>query len=314
MTASPAAIVLAAGKGTRMKSDLPKVLHPAAGEPMVRHVVEALARSAPHRSCLSWATAPNWSAKHSPDPRIATFVSHFRPSSAAPDMRCSAGSRRIAAGEFDRDVIVLCGDGPLDARPHPRRAARRPPGERRRRDPRHEPRRRSDRIRPHRPRRARPLPGDRRARRRERGGARDRRDQPKRLRLPGPRSRPSAAKSGQRECQGRDLPHRRLLAAARRRVRRTPRGAGGRGRAGGAARGGPLGERSRPARRGRSDPAQPGVRGRSPIVEPRRPRTPEDLLGHLEPRAHAGDVRAPRASARAIGGRRDFPTARSSCG
>jgi bifunctional N-acetylglucosamine-1-phosphate-uridyltransferase/glucosamine-1-phosphate-acetyltransferase GlmU-like protein len=42
MSLSPAAIVLAAGKGTRMKSDLPKVLHQAAGEPMVRHVVEAL--------------------------------------------------------------------------------------------------------------------------------------------------------------------------------------------------------------------------------------------------------------------------------
>ena len=38
-----AAIVLAAGKGTRMKSDLPKVLHPLAGQPMVRHVLDAMA-------------------------------------------------------------------------------------------------------------------------------------------------------------------------------------------------------------------------------------------------------------------------------
>ncbi|RYG26839.1 bifunctional UDP-N-acetylglucosamine diphosphorylase/glucosamine-1-phosphate N-acetyltransferase GlmU [bacterium] len=37
-----AAIVLAAGKGTRMKSDLPKVLHPVCGLPMVAHVVRAL--------------------------------------------------------------------------------------------------------------------------------------------------------------------------------------------------------------------------------------------------------------------------------
>ena len=35
------AIVLAAGKGTRMKSDLPKVMHPAAGRPMVESVVDA---------------------------------------------------------------------------------------------------------------------------------------------------------------------------------------------------------------------------------------------------------------------------------
>lgn len=36
-----AAIVLAAGKGTRMKSALPKVLHPIAGHPMVCHVLDA---------------------------------------------------------------------------------------------------------------------------------------------------------------------------------------------------------------------------------------------------------------------------------
>ncbi len=36
------AIVLAAGKGTRMKSDLPKVLVPVAGRPMVEYVLDAL--------------------------------------------------------------------------------------------------------------------------------------------------------------------------------------------------------------------------------------------------------------------------------
>src|SRR5918992_894097 len=33
-------VVLAAGQGTRMKSSLPKVLHPVAGRPMVEHVVQ----------------------------------------------------------------------------------------------------------------------------------------------------------------------------------------------------------------------------------------------------------------------------------
>ncbi|BBO31786.1 sugar phosphate nucleotidyltransferase [Lacipirellula parvula] len=43
MPPAPAmAIVLAAGKGTRMKSELPKVLVPVAGRPMVRYVIDAL--------------------------------------------------------------------------------------------------------------------------------------------------------------------------------------------------------------------------------------------------------------------------------
>lgn len=39
----PLAVVLAAGKGTRMGSDLPKVLHEAAGKPLVVWVLDALA-------------------------------------------------------------------------------------------------------------------------------------------------------------------------------------------------------------------------------------------------------------------------------
>lgn len=37
-----AAVILAAGKGTRMKSELPKVLHPLAGRPMVVHVMDTV--------------------------------------------------------------------------------------------------------------------------------------------------------------------------------------------------------------------------------------------------------------------------------
>ena len=36
------AVLLAAGQGTRMKSDLPKVLHPLCGRPMIWHVMESL--------------------------------------------------------------------------------------------------------------------------------------------------------------------------------------------------------------------------------------------------------------------------------
>ena len=37
-----AAVVLAAGLGKRMKSDLPKAMHRVCGKPMVGHVVDAL--------------------------------------------------------------------------------------------------------------------------------------------------------------------------------------------------------------------------------------------------------------------------------
>jgi len=39
------AILLAAGQGTRMKSSLPKVLHPIAGKPMIWHALQAIRRS-----------------------------------------------------------------------------------------------------------------------------------------------------------------------------------------------------------------------------------------------------------------------------
>ena len=43
MTNQPvAAIILAAGRGTRMKSDLHKVLHPLAGRPMLLHLLASV--------------------------------------------------------------------------------------------------------------------------------------------------------------------------------------------------------------------------------------------------------------------------------
>jgi bifunctional UDP-N-acetylglucosamine pyrophosphorylase / glucosamine-1-phosphate N-acetyltransferase len=35
-------VVMAAGKGTRMKSSLPKVLHRLAGQPLIRHVLQTV--------------------------------------------------------------------------------------------------------------------------------------------------------------------------------------------------------------------------------------------------------------------------------
>lgn len=40
-----AAVILAAGKGSRMKSQLPKVLHPVCGKPMLSHVIHAVTQA-----------------------------------------------------------------------------------------------------------------------------------------------------------------------------------------------------------------------------------------------------------------------------
>ncbi|MGQ9860963.1 MAG: bifunctional UDP-N-acetylglucosamine diphosphorylase/glucosamine-1-phosphate N-acetyltransferase GlmU [Thiobacillaceae bacterium] len=45
-------VVLAAGRGTRMRSDLPKVLHPLAGRPLLAHVLAAADALAPERICV----------------------------------------------------------------------------------------------------------------------------------------------------------------------------------------------------------------------------------------------------------------------
>ena len=47
-----AAVILAAGMGTRMKSDLHKVLHPLAGRPMLLHLVASVAELGPARTVV----------------------------------------------------------------------------------------------------------------------------------------------------------------------------------------------------------------------------------------------------------------------
>jgi bifunctional UDP-N-acetylglucosamine pyrophosphorylase / glucosamine-1-phosphate N-acetyltransferase len=47
-----AAVILAAGKGTRMRSATHKVLHPLAGRPMIEHLMASLAELAPERTIV----------------------------------------------------------------------------------------------------------------------------------------------------------------------------------------------------------------------------------------------------------------------
>src|SRR5512142_2892258 len=51
-------IVLAAGEGTRMRSAVPKVLHPVAGKPLLSHVLAAI----PRASALAVVIGPDHDA------------------------------------------------------------------------------------------------------------------------------------------------------------------------------------------------------------------------------------------------------------
>ncbi len=105
-----AVIVLAAGQGTRMNSDLPKVLHVMAGAPLVAHAV-ALARSLePARIVV--VTGHGAEA-------VGAVVAEFAPEAEIAHQVEQRGTAHAvlqaadALDGFDGDVIVLYGDTPL---------------------------------------------------------------------------------------------------------------------------------------------------------------------------------------------------------
>ena len=103
-----AAVILAAGQGTRMKSALPKVLHPVAGRSILEHVV---------RSAESVEAAP-----------VVAVVGHgaeqVRSVFAGKPVRFALQPEQLGTGHallcaepelegFSGDLLLLCGDVPL---------------------------------------------------------------------------------------------------------------------------------------------------------------------------------------------------------
>ncbi len=68
------AIVLAAGQGTRMKSDLPKVLVPVCGRPMIDYVLDMLAEAEIERVIVVVGYRADLIREHLAGRRGLTFV------------------------------------------------------------------------------------------------------------------------------------------------------------------------------------------------------------------------------------------------
>ena len=101
-----AVLVLAAGQGTRMKSALPKVLHPIANRPMIQHVLAAAAPLAPARSLV--VIGPGMEAVAAAANPAETVV-QMTPRGTGH----AVISARPALQGWKGDVLVLAGDAPL---------------------------------------------------------------------------------------------------------------------------------------------------------------------------------------------------------
>lgn len=105
-----AAIILAAGKGTRLKSELPKVLHEVLGRPMLAYVFDAC-RAAGVAECFGVIG-------HGKDRVIETFrgddgdISWVEQAEQLGTGHAVMVCREAVLGKFDH-VVLLCGDGPL---------------------------------------------------------------------------------------------------------------------------------------------------------------------------------------------------------
>lgn len=107
---SIALVILAAGKGTRMESDLPKVLHPIAQVPMLVHAMRAGAALEPDRVVIvAGHGAQAVSAVAEAEDERAEIVVQAEQLGTAH----AVDQARAALNGFSGDVVVLYGDTPF---------------------------------------------------------------------------------------------------------------------------------------------------------------------------------------------------------
>lgn len=100
-------VILAAGKGTRMYSDLPKVLHPIAGKPMVKHVIDTAKQLGAHNIHLVYGHGGDLMQQ-----RLANEPVNW----VLQTEQLGTGHAMQQAAPFfadDENILMLYGDAPL---------------------------------------------------------------------------------------------------------------------------------------------------------------------------------------------------------
>jgi bifunctional UDP-N-acetylglucosamine pyrophosphorylase/glucosamine-1-phosphate N-acetyltransferase len=104
-------IILAAGEGTRMKSDIPKTLHKVCGKEMIKYVIEAAENSGIEKNIVVLGHGKEKVGHNIKDMNVITVEQPI--GANAP---YGTGFAVMSALDFINDddtVIILCGDGPL---------------------------------------------------------------------------------------------------------------------------------------------------------------------------------------------------------
>jgi bifunctional UDP-N-acetylglucosamine pyrophosphorylase/glucosamine-1-phosphate N-acetyltransferase len=100
-------VVLAAGKGTRMKSSLPKVLHPIGGKPMVQHIIDTVNKLGATKIHLVYGHGRE---------QLQSSLSQNDLSWCLQDKQLGTGhavQQAVPHIKDDEDVLILVGDAPL---------------------------------------------------------------------------------------------------------------------------------------------------------------------------------------------------------
>lgn len=103
-------VILAAGKGTRMKSTLPKVMHKLAGVPLISHVLSALLPLSPEKTVVVMAGHMD-SVKQTVE-KIESKTKFVIQTEQLGTGHAVSSTRSEFAGYAGR-ILILCGDTPL---------------------------------------------------------------------------------------------------------------------------------------------------------------------------------------------------------